>query len=291
MSGSSLARKTHISRSSICPKSTERSILKKKYPIFLLAAAAVLLAAVFFAGRRNTKERTLARQTESPELLLAAAGQGDLVTFGRFEQNGDSSDGPEPLEWFVLYREENEEGGSDLLLLSRYCISCRAYHSPVGDITWKDSTVRAYLNGEFLQETFTDKEQTLLRKTVNENPGNDLLGIDGGPDTEDNAFLLNQMEYGVYFQQEDARWLIARAEPTPQAVREGIYVAGEDPKEREDLREDEAGFTRWWLRGPGNEAYSAQIVEENGEIFEGGAAVDIDYMYGLRPALWIRLPE
>lgn len=238
---------------------------------------------------RDSGERAQALALQNPQLPLLTADRWDVVTLGRYEQDADPQNGPEPLEWYMLYREENEEGGFDLLLLSRYCIACRAYHTPVGDTTWEGSRLRAYLNDNFYEDAFDDAERSLIRPTVNENTGNDLLHIDGGPDTGDRVFLLSGQEYSVYFQQEDARWLIARAEPTPQAVLEGIYVSGRDPKDREDLQEGQEGYSRWWLRGPGNEAYSALFVEEDGEIFEGGAAVDIDYIYGLRPALWVRL--
>lgn len=239
---------------------------------------------------RDSGEQAKALALKNPQLPLLAAGRWDLVTLGRYEQDAEPENGSEPLEWYVLYREQNDEkGGTDLLLLSRYCIACKAYHTPVGDTTWESSRLRAYLNDTFYQDAFDDTERSLIRPTVNENTGNELLHIDGGPDTEDRVFLLSGLEYGVYFQQEDAKWLIARAEPTPQAVQEGIYVSGQDPKDREDLQEDEEGYSRWWLRGPGNEAYSAIFVEEDGEIFEGGAAVDIDYTYGLRPALWVHL--
>ncbi len=262
-----------------------KSVLKKKVIFLAITAAAVILAAALLYPKKKSR----AGQEEDTAAALMKADRWDLVTFGRYEQDGNPDNGPEPLEWCVLHKEETGEGGTDILLLSRYCISCRAFHAPVQDITWEASAVRTYLNGPFCREAFDEEEQSLIRTTINENPGNDLLNIDGGPDTEDRAFLLNALEYSVYFHDEAERWLTGRAEATRQAVQEGIYVAGADPASRQYLREGEEGYTRWWLRSPGNEAYSAQFVEEDGEVFEGGAAVDIDYIYGLRPAVWVRL--
>lgn len=259
--------------------------MKKKDFFLIITAAAVILAAALLYANKGSG----ARQEEDTAAALMKADRWDFITFGRYEQDGNPDNGPEPIEWCMLRREENEEGGTDILLLSRYCISCRAYHTPVQDITWEESDIRTYLNGSFCREAFDEEEQSLIRTSVNENPGNDLLNIDGGPDTEDRVFLLSALEYNVYFHDEEERWLTGRAEATLQAVQEGIYTAGADPADREYLREGEEGYTRWWLRSPGNEAYSAQFVEEDGEVFEGGAAVDINYIYGLRPAVWVRL--
>ncbi|MDO5475841.1 MAG: DUF6273 domain-containing protein [Eubacteriales bacterium] len=291
---------------------------KRRAIVSILAAAVLLAAAVFYpkerayraavrlqeqgksaeayrkyvqlGGWRDSAGRASALREKDPRIAMLAAQKWDTVFLGHCEQDADPSNGAEPLEWIVLDREEEEDGGAALLLLCRDCISCTAYHKPVEDITWERSTLRAWLNGSFLQETFEEEEQALIAETRLENPGNDLLGIDGGPVTEDAVFLLSAPEFSVYFSQEDARWLFARAQASLQARAEGIYLSGDSGREDPDVEED-GEYARWWLRSPGNEAYSAQFVEEDGRIFEGGAAVDIDYMYGLRPAVWVHLAE
>ena len=49
---------------------------------------------------------------------------GDIVTFGRYEQDNDLSDGQEPIEWIVL-----DQGDNAVALISRYGLDARQYHN------------------------------------------------------------------------------------------------------------------------------------------------------------------
>ena len=53
------------------------------------------------------------------------AAVGSVVTFGRYEQDNDLSNGPEPIEWTVL---DVRDGKS--LLISRFGLECR----PLGSL-------------------------------------------------------------------------------------------------------------------------------------------------------------
>lgn len=55
----------------------------------------------------------------------AALAAGDCVAFGRYEQDNDSSNGPETIEWTVL-----DVQGDQALLLSRF---------PLEQVPYKDS--------------------------------------------------------------------------------------------------------------------------------------------------------
>lgn len=48
----------------------------------------------------------------------------ETVILGRYEQNGDPADGPEPVEWLIL---ERDEAAGRALLLSRYALDCAPY--------------------------------------------------------------------------------------------------------------------------------------------------------------------
>lgn len=286
---------------------------KKKIGAVIIAAAIAVIAAVVFllpkesafrkAARlqeegsireayegfrklgswRDSAARAEALEREYPQLPYLSAEKWDLVTLGSYEQDGVLENGPEPLEWFVIYRESDGDA-EKLELISRYCLECMAYNNEIKAVTWDQSSMRDFLNGRFYQESFSDEEKRMILPVTNENPGNDVLGIDGGPDTEDRVFLLNSLEMSVCFPDDQTKWTYGRAEPTQKAADEGIYVSEDTGDSGEKT---EAGYTLWWLRGPGNEDYSAQFVEEDGNVFEGGAEVDIDYIYGMRPALWI----
>lgn len=75
---------------------------------------------------------------------------GDIVTYGNYEQDGFYSNGEETIEWIVIARDRDNHA----LLLSRYCLDALPYNEDGGDVTWEDSSIRAWLNGEFLESAF-----------------------------------------------------------------------------------------------------------------------------------------
>ena len=105
-------------------------------------------------------------ELSSLEEAIKNAQVGDIIEFGSFEQDGDESNGPEPIEWQVLADENGKR-----LLLSKYILM------PVGNImydefpgdgvnyTWKECGIRKYLNGEFYESAFTDVERGLIAET------------------------------------------------------------------------------------------------------------------------------
>ena len=53
---------------------------------------------------------------------MRVASEGGIVQFGRYEQDGNPDNGPEPLQWLVL--EANED---TLLLITQYEIALQSY--------------------------------------------------------------------------------------------------------------------------------------------------------------------
>ena len=77
------------------------------------------------------------------------ADVGSIVTFGHYEQDGNLDNGQEKIEWIVLDVQKER-----CLLLSRYCLDTKSYHSKGKNITWKDCTLRKWLNHDFLNTAF-----------------------------------------------------------------------------------------------------------------------------------------
>ena len=143
-------------------------------------------------GWHGSADQAAALAAQDPSLPLREARKWTSVTLGRYEQDADPGNGAEPLEWFVLDREENGEDGSvELLLLSRDCLACTAYHTPVEDINWEKSTLRKFLNGPFFQEAFDSGEQALLRTSLLENTGNDEPDDPSAAGTHRTAFFCS----------------------------------------------------------------------------------------------------
>ena len=63
-----------------------------------------------------------------------AVSVGDIVSFGCYEQDSDLENGPEAIEWIVL---DCDEENHRVLLLSRFGLDTRPYHSEYADVTWE----------------------------------------------------------------------------------------------------------------------------------------------------------
>lgn len=197
---------------------------------------------------------------------------GSIVIFGNYEQDNDPEDGSEPLEWIVLDQKEDS-----LLLLSRYVIDCKRYHSAYKDITWENCDLRDWLNHEFFRTAFSEKQQEQIMETEVKNSDNKELDIYGGNDTYDRVFLLSIEEVGKYTGSDQEREAIA----TKYAQEQGEWIDEEDES------------AAWRLRSPGDYTYFGSYVyysgvDCGGDVVENGRYVYTDPV-GVRPALWVKL--
>lgn len=77
-----------------------------------------------------------------------------IVSFGRYEQDGNLENGPEPIEWIVLGVEDNKA-----LLISKYILAYRPMHSIREEYDWRDTELREWLEEEFFAKAFTLSEK------------------------------------------------------------------------------------------------------------------------------------
>lgn len=205
-------------------------------------------------------------EMEREALLLIP---GDVIEFGRYEQNGDLKNGPEPIQWQVLAVEDGKA-----LVISRFGLDSRAYNEEYTAITWKNCSLRKWLNEEFLAAAFSEEEQKFISLSHIVNHDNPSSGKPGGNDTEDKLFLLSIEEAETYFASDDDRrcWTTS-------------YVMAREPK----MPRDADGCCWWWLRSPGGMPQYAVDVMPDGEIRTiSGANVDVIWRT-VRPAFWIDL--
>ena len=120
---------------------------------------------------------------------------GDVVQFGSYEQDGDTSNGKEPIEWRVLAVE-----GNRAYVVSEKALAARVFNWTLGKGNdWDSSELKSWLAGDFASEAFSDKD----REYVNGDPT--LLSVD---------------EANRYFRSDDDRVCY----PTQQAVNDGVYT-------------------------------------------------------------------
>ena len=192
---------------------------------------------------------------------------GNYINFGAYEQDNNTSNGKENVEWLVL---EIKDGKA--LVISKYALDCRLYNTSYTDVTWETCTLRKWLNNDFLGAAFSADEKAMIPTVTVSADKNPIYSTNPGNATQDQVFLLSIKEVNKYFSSDSAR----QCEPTDYAVANGAYVNSSN------------GFCGWWLRSPGGGQDNAARVRDDGDVNESG----VDVYYGsdaVRPALWIDL--
>lgn len=216
-----------------------------------LAAEQAAKQAVEQPGTQDAE--TAADQTENQdaEQIIEIPAQETLVfsgiTVGSEIKFGMKED--QPITWKVL-----DAVNGAALIFSTDSVHTMAYHLPGGNITWKDSEIRKWLNNEFTEEYFSPDEQSrILISNVN-NEDNPNYHTPGGEPTSDKVFLLSINDVNSFIPDKEARAL---------------------------------GYT-WWLRSPGSNQNNVAIVDSYGNVnMSGNIASNSFGKYGIRPAMWI----
>ena len=183
---------------------------KRRVLSLLLAVCLVvgLMPTVAFATGTDTGKAI--QLVDSAAAANIGGKQADNIYFGTYNQSRNGSGGynTDPIKWRVL---SNASG--QLFLLSDQNLDVFQYHTESEDVTWETSTMRSWLNGydaaqnsggsngidytndNFLDDAFSDKEQTAIAETtvINNDNKDENYGTngDGGNTTTDKIFLLS----------------------------------------------------------------------------------------------------
>ena len=203
-------------------------------------------------------------------IIPAIAPVGSLIKYGKYEQDNDSSNGIEDIEWIILAKDDNK-----MLVISDKAIDCKPYNTSSANITWETCSLRNWLNNDFINSAFSATEKTMIssvKVSADKNPDYDT---DAGNDTEDKVFLLSIEEANRYFKYDSERQCVL----TEYAKANGAYT----------YEIDGASNCFWWLRSQGGYSNkSASVVNSDGTVSKYGNAVD-DNRDCVRPAMWISL--
>lgn len=192
---------------------------------------------------------------------------GDVVKMGRYEQDNETGNGDEEIEWIVI---DSKQGKA--LLVSKYILDQQIYGTKNGtdkiQNQWMNSTLRLWLNNDFYNESFNEQEKKIIMDTETSRQYS----------VYDKVFILSEedkREYGL-----------GVAETTTYARNQGVfglYAVGAIGDE---------GF--YWFRPSDgltvvshpSEVLVQTYVEENEEevVWMDMERDDI----GVRPAMWIK---
>lgn len=160
---------------------------KKKLPLIIGGAAAgvivLVLIAIFVVTPAFNKNPFKGCQA------------GDVVEFGSYEQDGNASNGKEPIEWRVLAVE-----GNRAFVVSQKALDVHAFNADEDDVNdWNSSDLKKWLENVFASQAFT---------------GDEMKEINGAPT------LLSVDEANKYFKSDNDRICM----PTQQAVSNGAWT-------------------------------------------------------------------
>jgi hypothetical protein len=254
-----------------------------------------------------------------PKVVTAPSNAGydtkgiKYIEFGKYPQG--TSGEVRNILWRVL--EEKSDGTA--LVIAERILDCVPYNRENKDINWKNSDIRAWLNGSKVDEgkskrqgypdksfydtafgglTEAERSRYILPRNNGGNGANSKNDDSGCPATTDSVFLLNTEEVSKYKDKLGTEtydpkrravvsdWLEAQS----KAGKSPIYIySGTDPDGYLTIEGKKRGCSWWWLRNRGGGGASlAAYVIGNGNVDVSGYDVYFDY-YGVRPCVFVRL--
>jgi len=177
------------------------------------------------------------------------------------------------IPWRILERKV-EGSKMELLLLSEYILDHVSYQGDEQAVIWETSSIREWLNSDFLDYIFSEEEQQVLVPTSIVSKCDVIL--------EDKVFLLSKEEvtnhrYG--FELTDSFSESREAVGTEYSWRKWELYKGEDYY-KYNFHPKESWI--WWLRGTASNDWRAQLVK-NGAVFSHF----VNKIAGVRPAIRI----
>lgn len=181
--------------------------------------------------------------------------EGQIVTFGRYEQDNIASNGAEDIEWIVLDVQSDR-----MLLLSRYGLDSERYHYRKANVNWDTCSLRDWLNDTFLYDSFSYYErQNILSSGTSYN--------------DDYVFVLSDIEAETYMPRAKDRICY----PTTYCSCQNVYV---NPS---------TGGSWWLLRTTGYDGSKfVMSVNSDGTMDYDGGHVESDRGV-VRPAIWVAI--
>ncbi len=177
---------------------------------------------------------------------------GDTVLFGRYVYDGIDENDAEPVQWIVMSND-----GEKAVLIAKQTVEMLPFDEK-GRNDWERSTIREWLNGEFIRSTFNDDEQLLLLADDNEDFVSIPARIEAISWLEGNGMMACVPSGHVMMQYE------------PFGYVEGI--------------------SNWWLKDAGYTDKRVVTVNAQGRIYEYGNAADAEWV-AVRPVICVKVTQ
>lgn len=173
-------------------------------------------------------------------IIMKKAKIGDEVEFGNYR-------------WVMLDKTEKSALLMAIQVEKREEFSEVPYHEEDEAVTWETSSLRKWLNGEFLETGFDEQERSRILLTDVKNEDNGVYHTKGGEDTRDYVYLPS----------------ISEAEKYSSLFKFSL---------------------NWLLRTPGNSQDCVAYMTDEHDIMEYGCPVNWDGFY-IRPMINVDLQQ
>ena len=208
-------------------------------------------------------------QTDNTSQQMQPSIPDGNILFGRYEQDNNMDNGPEPIEWIILTI-DNENNRA--LLTSRFVLSNKPFNDTTiaSSCVWSHCSIYSWLNNDFFYEAFTEEEQSKIKDTV----------ITEWEDTSVNkVFLLSLAEAMSFLSKGELK-----ATPTEYA-RIASY--------KYDLYTNKFNKCSWWLRHGSTKEVDKSYAEDYKMVINPDGeqinAPRVNEHEGIRPAIWVDL--
>ncbi len=178
--------------------------------------------------------------------------------YGTWPEGGTSAD---RIEWVIALRPTPDMA----CMVSKRVIECKPFDDGAGGKAgWSGSSLRKWLNGEFYEKAFSDKEkERIITANVVDRSGGKKVTV------KDRVFILCEDELPVYLRRGEE---LMTCEPSR-------YVRGAFPG-----AVSENGSVSWWTRG--REGAGFACVTADGKTGKPDSAGD--ETIGVRPVIWMK---
>lgn len=259
--------------------------MKKRLLIVLLAI--IMCFILTGCGKEKTNNGENSNQGEKQQQDInnkdtIVSKVGETLGFGTKENKN--------IEWQVL---EIDNDTKKALIVTKNCIRLDVFNE-IDTAVWANSTIRTWLNEEFVKQFGSSETTRILTTELN---SNENLNFNDYPEekitwqtTNDKVFLLSADEVKRYFADDESRKAILSLSDNEMLATYDRYLKNfnyvdDDGMVKKDMYDLNNHVVDYWLRSNGR-GYMSQTVSEYGSIDDYGANQDATFK-GIRPAMWI----